>query len=171
MYEYYHMKKLSPTIGMYFFADEFIKFIHNIKHYTSLPLEIVSANQSKYFSVLCEKHQDKCLIGKLDDIEIVLLHYKDASLAKSKWERRCKRINFDNIIYKMSEMNLCSEQHLRSFDSFEATRKILFVSKDYGLHSQIVLPEWEVYGEVKNDTTNFMNGFSLRKLINSSYYP
>lgn len=162
---------MSPTIGMYFFAEEYLKFIYNLNHYLSLPLEVVTSSDSKYRDILVKKRQEKCLIGKLDDVEIVLLHYSNAKEAKDKWERRCNRINFDNIIFKMSEMNFCSKEHLKLFDSFPAKRKILFVSQDYGLSSQIILPEWYFYGEVKNDTTNFKRGVNLKQLINSEYYP
>lgn len=66
----------------------------------------------------------------------------------------------------MSEMNLCTLDHLRKFDDFPAERKVLFVSKDYGLKSQIVLKKWTKIGEIKDDTTKFKHHLNLRKLIN-----
>lgn len=166
VYEHFDMIKNSPTVGMYFFADEYIKFIYNLKHYLSCSMEIVSYNQSRYKDILIMKNQIHCMIGKLDDVEVVLLHYHDAEEAKEKWARRCQRVNYDNLIFKMSEMNCCTEEHLKAFDSFPAERKVLFVSKDYGLKSQIVWHKWADIGEIKNDTTDFKYKLDLVGLIN-----
>lgn len=99
-------------------------------------------------------------------MEIVLLHYYSADKAIEKWERRCKRVDYDNLIFKMSEMNLCTLEHLRAFDEFPAERKVLFVSKDYGFKSQIVLKQWSKIGEIRDDTTRFKQHLNLKKLIN-----
>lgn len=166
VYEYYNIPKNSPTVGMYFFADEYIKFISRLKYYLGLKLEIITYEQSKYKDILIRKNQTNCLIGKLDDVEIVLLHYHNASEAVQKWERRCKRVNWDNIIFKMSEMNCCTLEHLKAFDNLPTERKILFVSKDYGLKSQIVWSEWTKVGEIKNDTTYFKKHLNLSNVLN-----
>lgn len=166
IYEYFDIQKNSPTVGMYFFAEEYIRFINNLKYYLNIKMEIVTYDNSRYKDVLIQKNQTACLIGKLDDVEIVLLHYHSADEAVEKWERRCKRVNYDNLIFKMSEMNLCTLEHLRAFDEFPAERKILFVSKDYGFKSQIVLKQWSKIGEIKDDTTRFKQHLNLKKLIN-----
>ena len=166
IYEYYDILKNSPTVGMYFFAEEYIRFISNLKYYLNLKLEIVTYEDSRYKDVLIKKNQTACLIGKLEDVEIVLLHYYSADEAIEKWERRCKRVDYDNLIFKMSEMNLCTLEHLRAFDEFPAERKVLFVSKDYGFKSQIVLKQWSKIGEIKDDTTRFKQHLNLKKLIN-----
>lgn len=166
IYEYFDIQKNSPTVGMYFFAEEYIRFINNLKYYLNIKMEIVTYDNSRYKDVLIQKNQTACLIGKLDDVEIVLLHYHSADEAVEKWERRCKRVNYDNLIFKMSEMNLCTLEHLRAFDEFPAERKILFVSKDYGFKSQIVLKQWSKIGEIKDDTTRFKKHLNLKKLIN-----
>ena len=38
IYEYYDILKNSPTVGMYFFAEEYIRFISNLKYYLNLKL-------------------------------------------------------------------------------------------------------------------------------------
>ena len=166
VYEYFNIRKNSPTIGMYFFAEEYVKFISRLKYYLSLKMEIITYEESKYKDTLIKRNQTKCPIGKLDDVEIVLLHYHNADEAVEKWERRCKRVNWDHLIFKMSEMNQCTFKHLKVFDDFPAERKILFVSKDYGLKSQIVWPEWTKFGEIKNDTTDFKKHLNLAEFLN-----
>ena len=36
-------------------------------------------------------------IGKIDDICIVGVHYESFSLLKAEWDKRKKRVNFDNL--------------------------------------------------------------------------
>ena len=166
IYEHFNLPKNSPTVGMYFFAEEYIKFINNLKHFLKQPLEIIDCSQSKYKEQLIERNQAHCLIGKIDDVEMVLLHFHNAQEAQEKWKRRCERVNYDNLIYKFSEMDYCTEEHLKAFDAFPAKKKVMFVCKDYALQSQTVCPEWTKYGRVKNDTTNFKRHINLVKLIN-----
>lgn len=166
VYEYFNLPKNSPTVGMYFFAEEYIKFVYGLQHYLQQRLEIIDFSQSKYKQQLIERNQTNCLIGKIDDVEIVLLHFHSVKEAKEKWERRCKRVNYDNLIYKLSEMDYCTEKHLKDFDALPAKKKITFVCKDYKLQSQIVCSEWTKYGRVKNDTKKFKKHINLVKLIN-----
>ena len=129
-------------------------------------MEIINYSQSKYKKQLIERKQENCLIGKIDDVEMVLLHFHSEQEAKEKWKRRCERVNYDNLIYKFSEMDYCTEEHLKAFDALAAKKKIMFVCKDYGLQSQTVCAEWKKYGRVKNDTTNFKKHVNLVELIN-----
>lgn len=54
--------------------------------------------------------EDKDGIGKLDDIEVVFLHYKSEEEAYQKWNRRKKRINYNNLIFKFNDMNLAKKK-------------------------------------------------------------
>lgn len=114
-YEHYGLPKLSPTVGLYFYADDYIKFISNLEYYTSLDIDFIDARRSKYSDDLLRKNEWQKPIGVLDDVEIVFLHYKNAKEAKQKWERRVKRINWDNLILKFSYMNNCNDQHIHEF--------------------------------------------------------
>lgn len=151
---------------MYFFAEDYIKFIYRLKYYLDQPLVVVTYQESKYKDILIKKGQTHCLVGKLDDVEIVLLHYQDKDDAIEKWNRRVRRVNYDNLIFKMSEMNCCNIRHLCMFDDFSTKKKVLFTSRSYDLQSEIVCNEWAKIGEIKNDTTNFKKHINLVRLIN-----
>ena len=71
----------------------------------------------------------------------------------------------DDLIVKMSEMNLCTEAFLREFDSLPFERKFVFVHKDYGLNTQILWSEYADNGEVSNDTDHFRRHINLIALI------
>ena len=62
----------------------------------------------------------------------------------------------------MSEQNLCSVSHLLKFDTLPTFNKFVFVTKDYGLDSQIIFHDCDGMEYIPNDTTNF------KKFINIS---
>lgn len=121
-YEYYGLPKLSPTIGLYFFADDYIRFVENIREYLNTNLEMITAYESKYKDELIARKQQHVPIGRLKDVDIVFLHYKNALDAKKKWHRRLERVNWDNMIYKFSYMNNCKPQHIHQFENICAFR-------------------------------------------------
>jgi len=167
VYRFFGLPYYSPTIGLYFFAHDYIKFIYNMKSYLNKKLVFISLSESKYSDILRKRTIDNqtCPIGKIDDIEIIFLHYKSKEEAQEKWERRKKRINWDNIIYKFAEMNECEFSDLVDFDNFPVEKKIVFVTKDYGLRSQVIFKEYRHKDHIVDDTNNFKKYVNLYKLI------
>ena len=137
VYRYFEIEYLSPTIGLYFFADDYVKFCRNLKYYIGQELQFISVDKSKHKDKLVERNT-KCPIGVLDDIEVVFLHYKSEQEALEKWNRRSKRINWNNIVFKFSEQNCCSMKEIVEFDELPYDRKIIFTTKDYHAKSQIL---------------------------------
>ena len=131
VYRRYGLLYSSPTIGMYFYSEEYIKLLRNLDRNLFLPFSVVNANESKYYQDLLRKGQKNVFIGKLgNEIELVLLHYHSKEEAEEKWARRLARVNLNNLIVKMSEMNMCSEKHLLEFDEMNYRKKVLFVAKE-----------------------------------------
>lgn len=154
-YEYLNMPFYSPTIGLYFFAPEYIKFISNLKKYSKKTLRQINLEDSKYRDELIRQKQQNAIIGKLDDVEIVFLHYKNFKEAKEKWDRRCKRINFDKIIYKFNDQNLCTEKELKAFHELNLPNKICFTAKKYDYDGFIQLKK-QKDGQVREDVYSCM---------------
>ena len=176
-YEYYCLPKMSPTVGMYFFAEEYIRFLSNIREYLSKELMVVGFEESKYKEELRKRGQTDVLIGKLDDVEIVLLHYHDKSIAKEKWNRRIKRVNWDNLIIKFSYMNLCEERHVQAFEQitskmisekkeFQRIRRILFLPQKNGAYSDAYYIEPNEDGQIENDTFYWNRYCDVEEIIN-----
>ena len=92
----YHDLKLqfrSPTINLFFRnAEDFLKYVSNLKYYNSLEL-IESEGKCSY------------PVGKLEDVEIHFLHYHTFSEAKNCWEKRKKRINYENLVVIMTDQD------------------------------------------------------------------
>lgn len=51
-YEYFGMQKFSPTIGAYFFADDYVRFCSNLKYYCSQQLKIISVSDSSHYEAI-----------------------------------------------------------------------------------------------------------------------
>lgn len=166
VYRYFNLEYESPTVGMYFYAAEYIKFLSRLRYYMDCELKVVPATQSRYYAELQRRGQEQRLIGVLDDVEIVLLHYHTPEEAISKWNRRRVRIHWDNIAVKFSEQNLCTPQLLQQFDELSFERKFVFVHKDYGLKSQVIFKKSAKMDEVPNDVTYFRRYINLIKWLN-----
>ena len=168
VYRYFNLPYSSPTVGMYFFADDYIKFLTNLKDYLSRELVIIPVESSHHYDEIRKYHKSsmKSPIGLLGDVEIVFLHCKTAEEAIIKWNRRKSRINMDNLIVKMSEMNGCTLKHLQAFDELPFKKKFVFTTKDYGLKSQVIFKEYIGCEEVADDTSKFRKYVDLVKLIN-----
>lgn len=168
VYRRYGLPYRSPTVGIYFFAEEYIKLLSDLENNIHLPLKIIDAKESKYYGELHRKGQDDFLVGILGDkVEIVLMHYHDRADAIEKWNRRVDRINFENLIIKMSEMNLCTEDHLRAFNGLEFKKKVLFTAKHHdGLNNEVVINRYTANGEISNDTLYYSSHIDLERLIN-----
>lgn len=128
VYRRYGLPYSSPTAGLYFFASDYVKFASRLRYYTSAPLEFIDARESRYADQLREKGELGKPVARLDDIEVVFLHYPSPEEAAEKWIRRCKRINWDNVFIKFSQMNCCTEEDLRAFDAIPFRNKLCFTA-------------------------------------------
>lgn len=112
IYESYGLQKQSPTIGLFFEPGDYLKFIANLKYYLSQELKFIKYNESKnrdFLKSVKLTENTSVPLGRLGDIEIIFLHYKDEKETKEKWQRRIKRINYKNIIFKFNDQNGCTE--------------------------------------------------------------
>lgn len=168
VYRHFGLPYSSPTVGLYFFADEYIRFISNLETYIYEPLRIIKASESKYYSELKRKKQLNVPIGVLaNDIEIVFLHYKSEEEAIKKWNRRVERVNLDNLIVKFSEMNLCKIENILQFEKINFRKKLLFLSKPVKeAPDGIIVQRYTNDDEIIDDTTYYSSFIDLTDFIN-----
>lgn len=167
LYQYLDMPYLSPTVGLYFFADDYIKFVKRLKYYMSLDLKFISEKDSRHYEMLKQRNRTGIPIGVLDDVEVIFLHYQSEAEAYEKWNRRRARINWNNIYFKFSKMNACTDQHLKEFDSLEYEKKFMIVPKRYTDLQCAVYSKREVDtdGQIIMDTSPFPGDIHLSRLI------
>lgn len=134
MYESYNLQKQSPTVGLYFMASDYIKFISDLQGYIKKDLHFISASDSKWKDS-AEIKNDKLFgtypIGKLGDIEIFFLHYSNEEEALKKWNRRVARINWDKLLVKFNDQNGCTRDDLKKFIELPYKNKVFFTSNKW----------------------------------------
>lgn len=164
-YRNHNLEYCSPTLGMFFMADEYIKFIYDMKKYIDSDIAFISIDKSKYSQYLKMIKYDG-LIVKILDLEICFLHYDSEEEAEEKWNRRKERINWDNILYKFNDQNLCTYEHLKRFNEFQVQNKICFTSKKYKELDTIQIKKFEKYNYVLEDIKSYKKYINMIKFIN-----
>lgn len=106
----------SPTVNLFFMADDYVKFLENLDYY--LKQELVEVESDKNYPV-----------AKLGDIEIYFMHYVSFYEAKITWEKRVARVNMNNLYMIFVQQNGCTEQILRRFDNLPYEHKLALTSK------------------------------------------
>ena len=170
IYQDLKLEYATPTAGLYFIAQDYIKFLSNLKYYTNIELQFSSKSRFESENIKREQRQTYYPIGILDDIEIHFLHYNSNEEAKKKWERRCKRINFKNLYIKMDDQNNCTYEDIVAFDKLPYERKVFFSAKDYPeLKCVIYLPYYKNFscvGNLHGEKYSFICQFNLAKWLN-----
>ena len=169
IYQKFGIKYNTPTIGLFIYEKDYVKFCANLKHYLSLPLEFINIKESKY----CEKATKNGTqtinypIAKLDDIEIFFMHYKSEAEAVDKWERRKSRINYNNLLFKMSERNDCDEETVAEFCNLPHKNKICFTESENPFDCCVAVEKLKELNKVGGDETNYtLEKIDICKLIN-----
>ena len=134
--QYYGLPYMSPTCGLGIRGNDYIKFCNNIRHYLSLKLEFIKFENSKFR----EQYQGfkPFPVGKLEDVEVYFTHYHSEEEAAEKWYRRAKRINWDNVIFKISHRESFSDDDIKAFALLDLPNKLIIAEKDYGEKTVII---------------------------------
>ena len=138
IYESYNIPKGSPTVGMFIMAEDYIKFLLDLKGYINGKLVFIKPEESRWKDapqVTGDKRFGSYPIGLLsngkNNIEIFFLHYHSKEEAKDKWERRCKRINWDKMLVKFNDQNGCTSKDVQDFMSLQFKYKMFFTCKEW----------------------------------------
>lgn len=129
IYQDLGLQKLTPTVDLFFYIPCYIKFVSNLKYYIDSPLLFKTSSFYESANEKLKKHPYP--VGIINDIEIHFLHYTSKAEALEKWNRRIKRINYDNLFFVLSDRDLCTIEHIREFDNLPYKNKIIFSSKNY----------------------------------------
>ena len=165
-YEYFGMPFISPTIGLYIFPKDYIKFISNLKHYMNIDLKFIDFNTSKYREEIVKANQEGSIIGILEDVEIIFLHYKNEKEVLEKWNRRKSRIDYNHILYKFNDQNFCTEEDLINFHNLPLKNKICFTAKKYEFDEFIQIVKYKDYEYVKSDLYCYHKYFDIINYLN-----
>lgn len=154
----------TPTVGLFFFSEDYIKLLENFKCYITQPLQFKETSAHSRANEL--RKNMSCgpyPIGLLgNDVEIQFLHYKDEAEAADKWNRRVKRINFENLffIYSDSDAEGVSDELLLRYQNLPSSfkgwkeNKIFFSATPRNFNNIIFVRDYEKATHVGNSTRN-----------------
>lgn len=117
-------KFLSPTINLWISQPDFIKFVSNLNYYLSQDLEFV---KTKY----------DYPVAKLSDIFVHFNHSDNIEEAKSDWNKRKNRINFDNLFIIMYDRDGITESDFIKLENINCKNKLVITDKDYKNYSYV----------------------------------
>jgi uncharacterized protein (DUF1919 family) len=167
VYDIFGLEYQSPTIGCYFFSKDYILFLNNLRQYLASDLIFVPFKQSKYYSVLSLKMKD-CVIGRIGSIEIIFLHYSSFQEAKEKWTRRCKRVNFDNLLVKYSDQNLFQAADYLEFEKTNFRNKLFITgNRNYKENDCVYLPKFRKIGYAVDDIKPSLKKIKIKQVLNN----
>lgn len=128
LYQKSGMEYSSPLVWTAIEVSDFIKLVSDLKYYFNLKLKFI-------------KEQGKeCPVALLGDVTIYFPHYKTEEEAQSKWDRRLKRVNYENMII---QANIENYTDAVKFDNLSFKNKVAFTPEDYNLRSCVYLSEWQ----------------------------
>lgn len=108
----------SPTINLWMYQRDFIKFASKIRHYQDMPLHFIETNYDYP-------------VAMLDDITIYFNHSQSSEDACSDWNRRIKRINFDNLFLIMYDREDITKDDIKKLENIPCKGKLVLSEKTY----------------------------------------
>lgn len=142
----------------------------NYKYYLEQPLKFIDWKDSDHADRLESINLTYCPIGKLDDVEIVFMHYHSEEEAYEKWNRRLQRVNYDHVLIKCSKQNGMTDEQVAEFDAIPHKDKIIFVNKPMPQYKSAVWYRFRSNAkEVPDDVLFFRKYINLEEWINNSY--
>ena len=142
VYQRYGMAYQTPTAGLFFMPDEYLRLLAEPKRYFALPLVFIDPMDAPHAAFL--RAQDASYgsypVARLGDVTVYFMHYPTEKEAREKWERRVKRICWDKVLYKFCDQNGATPAQIAAFDALAHENKVCFCAKPYpNLKSVVVL--------------------------------
>ena len=120
----------TPTIDLFFKPSDYLKLVQNLKKY--LTAELTEFNIESPYPV-----------GSILDIKVYFLHYKSFSVAKEKWDERCKRVHYDNLYFMMTDRDGCTYEQIEEYDKLQVKHKVIFTHVPYKFKSSYYIKGFE----------------------------
>jgi uncharacterized protein (DUF1919 family) len=110
----------SPTVGLWFRPDDFLRFATDLAAYTKVKLahDVIESARMGY------------PVGTLADVKIMFMHYASFAEAQDSWVARAQRIDRQKLLLVFTDRDGATADHLSRFDAL-AYPKLLFVSKPW----------------------------------------
>ena len=145
----YHDMRLpfsSPTINLFIWEPDFVRMVCNLEHYMNAKLELSWG----------EEYPLGVLGG---DVHIDFMHYHSCTEVRDSWERRKKRINWDNIVVLATDRNGFTESVFEQWRTIQYPKVLFTVNQAFQNGLETVL--YQMYEK---------NGFVPDLIPNREFY-
>ena len=169
----------TPTIGLWIPSKDYIKFLTDLDHYLKCEVEQISYLDCHAKELLLERKKsgkykkdlEELVIGRIDDVDIIFFHYNSFQDAVNKWNRRKKRLNFENLLVKFNDQNGFRMKDYTDFVKLPYKNKLFFTSiMDLKDETNVVYyadtTPLNEGGGVLDDTDLKKLPFRLKKMLN-----
>jgi len=134
---YHDMGKefLSPTINLFFYAHDFVKFVQNLDYYLGLQINW--------------RWKEEYPVGILGDIEIHFMHYDNSIEAQNAWNRRSKRIKKNRILVLSTDREGFDRQLFEEWKKIKYPKLLFTAQKELSIdNDSLFFPEYTEQGYV-----------------------
>jgi len=185
VYKHFNLPFNTPFIGLMVMGPCYLRLLKQARHYMSQPLTFQSQSRYEAINTLRAGWKHRFPIATLGNdkgadhsVEIQLLHYHSEAEALEKWNRRCARINWDNLFLKFDgSKDFATSALVREFDQLPHSHLTLLREPLDGIASAIVVPEYVTDGMLQfecarpyYDLVGWLNGGPVRPTFFSTIY-
>lgn len=158
------MKYNSPTEGLFICYPDYIEFLSDFQQYTMGGVNFRKRSKSDMVNQWLDTLPHQVPIGFIPngekEVEIIFLHYHSEQEAREKWERRCKRINHENLVVFGSDNDNCTRQDAIAFLNLPFKNKIFLSAHDWDIPNS---SEYCFIKEMEKDGK--VNGYDKAHLV------
>lgn len=141
MYQYFDMPFNSPFIGLFLTADDYLTLLEHPEILDTPPM-MTDARHSRHAADYA--HLRNYPLGVLPrGVEIHFLHYPDAETALAKWNRRVRRIDWNNCLVKFSQGHDTGNEEVARFSALPYPHKVCLTSRRYDYPCAVWLNEFD----------------------------
>lgn len=162
LYEVLKRPYNTPTVGLYFYAEDYVKFVSNLEVYLKEELSFVAT--TKHAEAIKDHQEKKYPIGVLsNNLEIHFLHYTSQEEAKSKWDRRKERVDMNTVLVIMNDQNKFNQELMAKFDQLKYPKIFLSAKARNGKNVKVVdyYKGRDCVGDMYNDKLKVFKNFDL----------
>lgn len=153
IYHHLFLPFSSPTINIAWKKEEYAKFVSDLQYYLKQPLRCAregNFNSGEYPIGLLGENEKQ--------VSMELIHNVNFEEAKLQWERRQKRINFNNIFVKFGFDKTDNwEFCMNVFDRLDYKKVCFFpnVSEKYGYINSGFYSRWLMWNYMKKRVVSY----------------
>lgn len=162
------LQYLSPTVNALIEAEDFIRFVKDLPHYLTCPMEETTLEGAAYPVGVLRKGDEQVLLR--------FLHDETFEKAKEKWIRRCGRVQWDNLYIILQ--TTYSKQRIRlrkTHKTYKAFKSIPYPNKRFLLNAWLsfdkeIVPLWKSFFYKKDSALEYTTKYSKGRLMDQFDY-